>query len=80
MLMDISYMEYDNYFSDNFNIQGGSKGHVQTARVSVSGHEEEELHRKWGSETRLWQCNCIATGTQRNDNKPCKKSIILQKT
>lgn len=28
-------------------IQGGSKGHVQTARVSVPGHEGQELHRNW---------------------------------
>lgn len=30
-------------------IQGGSKGHVETARMGVSGDEEQELHRNWGS-------------------------------
>lgn len=34
-----------------YNIQDGSKGLVQTARVSVSDQEEQELDKKWGSET-----------------------------
>lgn len=33
-------------------IQGCSKGHVQKSRVDVPGHEEQELHKNWGSETR----------------------------
>lgn len=28
-------------------IQGGSKDEVQTARVDMSGHEEQYLHRNW---------------------------------
>lgn len=31
--------------------QGGLKGHDQTARVDVSGNEEQELHRSWVSDS-----------------------------
>lgn len=46
-----SIPQNNSYSSVDIYIQGGSKGHVQTAGVDVSGHEEQELHRNQQSET-----------------------------
>lgn len=35
-------------------IQYGSKVYVQTAHTGVSSHDEQNLHRNWEYETRLY--------------------------
>lgn len=64
-------------------MDGNSKDYVETAHVDLSGHEESELRKSSGLETRLCLCNCSMTvikEKKRGGNKTCTNTFTLQQT